>query len=107
MDWRLKIYQPSRIIMARIVAIISYCLAALLLTPAQGQYSEILESEMDPDEVECYVMSCQERQSVTVKDVLKDNAVSKTEDRNVALTGIARKFTPVVNLGILYCILRE
>lgn len=93
--------------MARIVAIISYCLAALLLTPAQGQYSEILESEMDPDEVECYVMSCQEQQSVTVKDVLKDNAVSKTEDRNVALTGIARKFTPIVNLGILYCILRE
>lgn len=75
--------------------------------PAQGQYSEILESEMDPDEVECYVMSCQERQSVTVKEVLNDNAVSKTEDRNVALTGIARKFTPVVNLGILYCILRE
>ena len=78
-----------------------------MLMPTQGQYSEILESEMDPDEVECYVMSCQERQSVTVKEVLKDNAVSKTVDRHVALTVIASKFTPVVNLGILYCILRE
>ena len=75
--------------------------------PTQGQYSEVLESEMDPDEVECYVMSCQGRQSVTVKEVLKDNAVSKTVDRHVALTVIASKFTPVVNLGILNCILRE
>lgn len=78
-----------------------------MLMPTQGQYSEVLESEMDPDEVECYVMSCQERQSVTVKEVLKDNAVSKTVDSHVALTVIASKFTPVVNLGILYCILRE
>ena len=93
--------------MTRIVAIISFCLAVLLSIPVYGQCPEVSESEMDPEEVECCVMSCQERQTVSVRNVIKSHIVRETEKYRFPTVESRYIFKPMTRYGILYCILRE